>query len=91
MVAQPGCDTVQTGHGTSQLTVVGTECDTTQADKDTVAAPECDRAKTDWGTAQTGCGTAQKTAVAQTAQTDGGTAQETVVARNDGGMVQDTM
>ena len=73
MVAQPGCDTVQTGHGTSQLTVVGTECDTTQADKDTVAAPECDRAKTDWGTAQenvvaqTGCGTAQKTVVVQAA------------------------
>ena len=52
VVAQPGCGTVQTGHSTSQLTVVGTECDTTQADKNTKAAPEFDAAKTDWGTAQ---------------------------------------
>ena len=51
-VAQAGCGTVQKGHGTSQLTVVGNECDTTQADKDTVDPPKCDTAKTDWATAQ---------------------------------------
>ena len=41
--------TVQTEQGSSQFTVVGSECNTAQSSMDTVVASECGRAKADCG------------------------------------------